>query len=283
MNRILGLVLLWSIANILLVSQAAISPMPMTPRTQRIAQRAVSREFQISGALIAQLLNNATQGTVAHFHNLGPRKGDSWHQARASSIQLPSILGNLKQTFDIPEVTKVLSCGSLCPSLGTAKFYVNNFDLEDISVTYLQPEFRLRLAFESDGPEVKTYIVGPLQWLNDRAVPNVEINKARLDIFLRPMAVNGGLTYEVSRSNFTADIKATGACSLAGQDICASLFNYRNFLVAQIETKSRQLLNDGTLRNRVNALLQPQLSRLGIKSVQSVKANGDQLVLTVSR
>jgi hypothetical protein len=107
----------------------------------------------------------------------------------------------------------------------------------------------------------------------------VNINNARMDVFLRPIAENGRLSYTITNVDFNADIQATGACNVFGIDICNPLFGYKNTVVSLVETQVRNRLNDPSLRDRVSTAVQPVLNQFGIRQITQVTVSGNDLVI----
>lgn len=249
---------------------------PQPPQPPLLPQRQV----RVAAPLIAAIVEAAASGSQIHLNNHGPQRGSSWHQANDSSLRLSAPLGGREQRFNLPEAVKDLDCGLLCPDLGDAKFYINDMNLQQIQVGWQNPSFQLSLLFESSGREIKGYHTGALTSLGDNGIPDVQIDNARLDVWFRPVAVSGRLTYQVIKTDFTANIAATGGCNVFRIDICDPLFDYKDQIVSQVKTRVLNQLNDPVLRDRVAASLQPRLSELGVGSVTSVQVDGNDLVLT---
>lgn len=253
-------------------------PIPEQPLPPQPPQ-APQREVRISAPLIAALVEATAQGTQMHLNNHGPRRGNSWQVANDSYVRLPSILGGGEYRFNIPEAVKDLDCGWACPDLGDAKFYVNDLNLDRVQVGWQNPTFKLSLFFEGNGREVKGYHTGSLKSLGDNGMPDLQINNARLDVYLRPVARNGRLSYSVVKTDFNADMQATGGCKVLGFDICDFLFDYKDKLAAQVKNQVLTRLNDPALRDRVADAIQPELQRQRIGQVTRVKTSGNDLII----
>ncbi|MBW4420876.1 MAG: hypothetical protein KME13_16840 [Myxacorys californica WJT36-NPBG1] len=236
------------------------------------------QDVRVPVQLITALVNNAVQGTQLHLNNFGPKQGKSWHKPNDSFVRLPQALGGNQFPFNVPEGVKDLDCGFFCPDAGDAKFYVQDWNLSTPQVGWQSPTFKLSLLMESAGREIKGFHTGAVS-LGDNGVPDVEINNARMDVFLRPIAANGRLSYTVTRVDFNANIQATGACRIFGVDICNPLFGYKNTIVSLVETQVRTRLNDPTLQGRVANAVQPVLNQFGIRQITKVSVSGDDLVI----
>ncbi|MGB7417426.1 MAG: hypothetical protein WA902_24730 [Thermosynechococcaceae cyanobacterium] len=245
---------------------------PEPPQPPQPAQR----EVRVPATLLASLANVAVSGSQLHLNNHGPRNGNSWHVANDSYLRLSPTLGNGTYAFNISEVVKDLDCGIFCPDLGDAKLYVSDFNLQSTQVTWQGSAFKLSLLFESNGREIKGHNTGRLN-----LVPDVEINNARLDVFLQPIALNGRLAYRVIKTDFQANIHATGGCSIPGfGKICDWITNYKDRIVSEVKGQVLNRLNDPSLRDRISTLLQPELAKVGITSVTRVRVEGDELVIS---
>lgn len=235
------------------------------------------REVRVSAPLLAGLAGAAVSGSQLHLNNYGLRHGNSWHVPNDAYIRLSNALGGGEYRFNIPEAVKDLDCGVLCPDLGDAKIYVNDFNLASTQVQWQRSAFKVSLLFESNGREIKGHNTGRLN-----LVPDVEINNAKLDVYLRPSIMNRRLSYTVVNTDFQANIQATGGCSIPGfGKICDWMFGYKDRIVSEVKGQVLSRLNDPSLRNRVADVIQPELSRLGISAVTSVRSEGDDLVLTI--
>jgi hypothetical protein len=236
------------------------------------------QDVRIPTQLIVTLLNNALPGTQLHLNNFGSKHGKSWHKPNDSFVKLPPAFGGSQFNFNLPEGRKDLDCGILCPDLGDAKFYVQDWNLSNAQVGWQNSAFKLSLAMESSGREIKSFHTGRVT-LGDNGIPDVNINNARMDVFLRPIAENGRLSYTITNVDFNADIQATGACNVFGIDICNPLFGYKNTVVSLVETQVRNRLNDPSLRDRVSTAVQPVLNQFGIRQITQVTVSGNDLVI----
>lgn len=237
------------------------------------------QDVRVPTSLIVAVINNVLPGTQLHLNNFGPKHGKSWHKPNDSFVKLPTALGGMQFGFNVPEGVKDLDCGLLCPDAGDAKFYVQDWNLSSAQVGWQSPTFKLSLSMESNGREIKGFHTGSLTSLGDNGVPDVEINNARMDVFLRPIASQGRLTYTVTKVDFNASVQATGACNIFGIDICNPLFGYKNTIVSLVEAQVRTRLNDSTLRDRVANAVQPVLNQFGIRQITKVSVSGDNLVI----
>ncbi|NDJ18202.1 hypothetical protein [Myxacorys almedinensis] len=237
------------------------------------------QDVRVPAQLIVPLVNNAIRGTQLHLNNFGPKRGKSWHKPNDSFVRLPQTLGGNEFRFNVPEGVKDLDCGFFCPDMGDAKFYVQDWNLNSLQVGWQRPTFKLSLLMESAGREIKGFHTGALASLGDNGVPDVEINNARMDVFLRPIASNGRLSYAVTQVGFNANIQATGACNIFGVDICNPLFGYKNTIVSLVETQVRARLNDPALQSRVANAVQPVLNQFGIRQITKVSVSGDDLII----
>lgn len=247
-----------------------------SPPRLRAQRQVVVSTMRISGELLRGLvnaLNNAAMGTQIHMNNYG---------ADDSYILLSERLGGSELRFSFPTEVLDLDCGFLCPDLGDATFYVQDLNLESIQLEWQSPNLKLSLFFESNGREIKGFHSGSIASFGDNGIPDVEIDNARLDVYLEVVASNGRLTYTVANTAFNANIQATGPCNAFGVDICQGLFHYKDRVVSEIENNVRNRLNDQTTHDRVDNVIYPILDSLRLSSINiiDVYASGDALVIS---
>lgn len=254
------------------------NPRPTPTPTPTPQPEPPGTEVSLPATLISTLVNNAVQGSQLHLNNFGPKHGNSWHKPNDSYIRLSQPLGGTEHRFNLPEKTVDLDCGTFCPDLGTGRFYVQDWNLQTVQVAWQRPQFKLSLLFESNGREIKGFHTGSVS-LGDNGLPDANIDNARLDVLIKPVVLNGRLTYQVVSTDFNANIQATGACNVFGIDICKRFFDYKGELTSQVESQVRSRLNDPALRDRIGTVIQPVLTQFGIGTVTKVSVNGDNLVI----
>jgi hypothetical protein len=232
-----------------------------------------AKEMNVPAPLLSAIANKLVQGSQLRLNNLGPKRGKSWHKANDSYLRLPAQFGGGEFRFDLPEKTINL--------VGTAHFYVNDWNLERTEITWQRSHFRLSLFLESEGREIKGFHTGFIS-LRDGGIPDAEINQARLDIDIKPVVEKGRLSYWVTATNFNASIQATGACKILGFDLCNTLFKYRKELTSQVAAQVQNQLNDPSVRDRVTEALQPALAQLGIGTITELSLNEENWVIRYS-
>lgn len=222
---------------------------------------------------VAGQVNAQIQDTQLHLNNLN---------GNTSFLRLPSTFGGGQYPFTIPKKVVDLDCGWICPDLGNANFYVNDWNLNQTQLSWQSPNFVLSLSFESSGREIKGYHTGAVD-LGDDAIPDVNIDNARLDVKIQPILVNGLISYKVVDATLNGTIQATSVCNVFGVDVCNSLFDYKDMIRSTVDTQIRNRLNDPELRQQIDAIVQPQLAQMGVPrfgtiTTSSVRADGNNLV-----
>ncbi|KST62434.1 hypothetical protein [Mastigocoleus testarum] len=229
---------------------------------------------RIRTGIITQLIENLFKGTKIYLHNLGPKKGKSWHQKNSSYIQLSKTLGGRKQNFDIPESTVKAR------AYGTLRYYVDNIKLSRLNVKKENDAFKLSLFFESNGTELKGYHTARFVDFGDRGAPDIEMDNMRLDVYLKPAKDNfGRLSYDSIDVKFDANIQAGGVCNIRGTDICNRMFKYKKRIASAIESNLRAQLNNQRTRERLAASLYSQLKKFGIGRITGVNFQRNNLVI----
>jgi hypothetical protein len=235
-----------------------------------------TKVLKLPATLVAAVLNGAVQGTGLHLDNYGPRHGQSFQLDNGSALSW----GGITYPFSLPEIQYDVDCGLPCPDFGQARFYVNDFDLSSIAVGWVSPLFRATLAFESAGREVKGWLTdAPFGGPFDIAMPDVNIDNARLAIALKPIAEGGRLSYSVSSVALSASIQATGACNLGPIDPCDFFGDYKARIKSEIENRVRAKLSDPSVRAFAAAALDTFLTGQGMPTVNRVFIEGDTIVL----
>ena len=234
----------------------------------------LSQITRIRTNIITQLIENVFKGSKIYLHNLGSKKGKSWHQKNASYIQLSKTLGGKKQKFDIPESTV------RARAYGTLRYYVDNIKLSRLNVTKEKNTFKLSLFFESNGTELKGFHTGRFVDFGDRGAPDIQMNNMRLDVYLKPVKDNlGRLSYDDIDVKFDAQIQAGGVCNIKGTDICNRMFKYKKRIASTIESNLRAQLNNQRTRKRLSDSLNSQLRKFGIGRITGVSFQKNNLVI----
>ena len=249
------------------------------PKNKNYQLKQLGRQVPIPAKIIASAVEYAANGSKISLNNYGNRYGKSWHKANDSYIQTASVLGSDTQRFDIPELIKDLDCGRWCPDMGDGKFYINDWNANNVSVKWQNPYFKISLLFESNGREIKGFHTGSFKTLGDGGMPDVNIDNARLDIYVKPVATNGGLSYRVMNTDFKADIQATGTCRVSRVDVCNTVFDYKNQIVSEVQNKVTALLNNQSMRVSVAEVIQPVFNNIGANNITKVSTSGDFLVV----
>jgi hypothetical protein len=246
------------------------------PRTGvNFAYRGPSKVLRLSAPLVAGVLNSTVQGTQLHLDNYGPLHGQSHQQDNASFLRW----GGVTYPFTLPEIQYDLDCGTFCPDIGQARFYVDDMNMTSIAVGWLRPSFRGTLAFESNGPEVKGWFTDATTGIeSDSLMPDVNIDNARLAVALTPIAEGGRLSYRVASVSLSANIQATGPCGFIW-DVCNFFTSYKAKIKSEIENGVRTKLSDPSVRAFAAAALDTFLTARGMPTVNRVFIEGDTLVL----
>jgi hypothetical protein len=222
---------------------------------------------RVPGALIRAAIEGAFRGTSLRLDNYGPRHGNSWHQANASRLALGPALGGATRTFTIPEARK-----------GPFRYYVNDVNLAGLAAGFAGDRLKLNFRFEKRGTEIKGRCGGGVfdgcVAGSDSTAPDVQWEgDASLDLLLRPVALDGSLSYDRATVRLNGRFQAGGACRAI--DVCNLVAHYKERIRESVEGPANAILTSADIRRRVAAALRPVLDRVGIGEVRFVRIDGD--------
>jgi hypothetical protein len=215
---------------------------------------------------LASQLNLVVGGTKMKLNNQG---------SQSSFIE---VAGN-RVNFAIPKVTIDIDCGTLCPDLGDAHFYVNDVNLRTADLDFDGPYFTLAFQFEDSGREIKGYH----NRLGDNGAPDFQLDRAKLALSAVPKLTNsGGLTFSFFAPKLTADIESTGGCNVAGIDLCNKILGTDRKIQKGVEKAALDALNGSTVQAALSAALRQYLRFLGIEgTLINVRMDGGDVLLSI--
>jgi hypothetical protein len=224
-------------------------------------------------AYVATQVSPLIQDTKLYLNN---------HNGNSSYIKLPAILGGTQQGFTLPPKVVDLDCGWLCPDLGDAYFYVNDWGSTQTQLRWQSPYFVMSISMESAGREIKGYHSGYVS-LGDDAIPDAHIDNAKIDVMIQPTLVNGKISYRIASSTMTGNIQATSVCNVFGIDVCDFFLGYKDMVRSTIEQQVQTRLSNPLLRQRLDAIVQPKLAQMGVPqfgniTTDQVRAEGGDLL-----
>jgi hypothetical protein len=225
---------------------------------------------RIPMSLLAGLVQNAFDGTQVRINNYNPatqrtRENDSF-------VRLSDALGGTERRFNIgPAVT------------GPRKYYINDINLADIRVLPAGDELRVAMVFESNGME----LIGSCGQDGFDAgcvagAPDVQARIA-VDIFFtldRYYSRAAPISLSFSRVRVVPNVnaQADGLC-LAVDFLCSAINDYRTLIRNIVESNFVNVLDTPAMRDQVAVALLPTLSDLNIGTLNSVRIEGNNLVL----
>jgi hypothetical protein len=253
-----------------------------------------SRAFRVFRSIT---INNATLQAVVAALALGQTQIHLDNGNNASSVDFSAAmaaLGASDTTFTIPEMRASVPEGtriaaSILLPFGAfperVKYYVNDIDSNDVSLSIAGGRLVLRIAFESRGPEVK----GELKYCDlgvfgacvtdhwsDGLAPDVQVNNAVVTVRFTPSESNGRLTFSPATTEFNANFQIGGDWE---DWLVNEVTNYRNQVRPQIEARLNAALNTAAVRTAVGSAFMNALSGLGVTRVNSVSASGGNITI----
>ena len=226
--------------------------------------------------LLTSLLQNNFKGTKIRLNNYGPKHGNSWYKGNSSYVQLSSALGGKKQKFSIPAINTI-----------PYRYYVNNVNLQSISVDHANNKLRIRFKFEGKGTEIKGRCKSGNLIKNiacaagsDSSAPDVQMNGAVASVYLKPKVYGdkSTITYGDININFKAKIQAQGICKIGG-DICNAVSNYKSKIRKGIKNAMRTNPDNNKVRKAVANALRSLIKSQGIKNIINVVIYNGNLII----
>ena len=228
-----------------------------------------ARETRIPLIDVAREVLSVFIDTKIHMNNYGPRRGDSWHMANDSWVDLPKALLGIRFPFNIPEGRD-----------GPRRYYIQDMTtLPKLSLgTYggeSSPAVSIAFPFESDGTELKGRCPGDnvTCWVgSDSGAPDFQINNARITaIFPIKPGGSAGITYDQVRLSFAAAIDGQGLGEFYEGEA-------RTKIIQAIQPLSALFTNSPAI-NAVTQRWRILLDSRGVGHVYYVRGSGANLVI----
>lgn len=245
--------------------------------------------------ILTTALSQQINDLEIHLNNYNAGGRDSWHQGYASYIRWPS--AGRFHSFNIPEISKKLEFGKATGEIvggvaagplgaiagkaiggetidpTTVLFYINDLNLpprppSERTVTVENGQFKIRLAFEGNGTEIKGRCRGNCPFGSDDSVPDATFEPV-IEVWLTPVRASLGpqyghtITYGAVRvSAANSRVQINGVCNIG--DICNAIYNYRDKAKQEIEDRILKELDSDAIRDKVARAVRSVLSSGGI-------------------
>jgi hypothetical protein len=206
---------------------------------------------------VAAALQKTLGDTAIHLHNHGPFKDGSYYAANASSIKVPTKVTGIpgqRTRFSVPEEQREF--------LGRRyAYYIDHVRSTGFFVTSSDDTFTFSITLASPGPALIGTCVrlrapaAPCANLSEQNLPSVEWRDARIDIVLKPIVENRGVTMDVQSVTIGGVFDVGKACEfpLFGTRLCAALNRLSDRLRARVATQVKTILNSDDVRREVAA------------------------------
>jgi hypothetical protein len=209
--QVIKLISISTITSLFLLSHNSptIAQTPQTPENPIDESVNKTSETSIPPSIWQGFLNGLFSQTQVRLNNYTKKKINGRHfLANDSSIGLR----NLKYPFNIPEQKR-----------DRYRYYVNDIKSSSIKASNEGELLKITILMENQGREflgdcIDNFFCGLFP------APEVEMNNTEIDIYLKPVVVNGALTYKDVRVKFHGNIQAQG--------ICNGLFSFVCYLAA---------------------------------------------------
>jgi hypothetical protein len=220
---------------------------PYTGRFAFTAAASGSMRRHISLQRVLPQLNTLLQSARLRLHN---------YHSQQSFVQLAGVqLG-----IQINPAVVDIDCGTLCPDLGDALFYLNQIDLTSASMQQVGTSLRMSMGFEDGAREIK----GIHSSLGDDGVPDFDMRQISLLIDGRVVVNQGGLSLYFSNPKFNAQIDSTGGCHIAGIDLCNKIFGTDRKIQTGVEASAMSALNSAAVQAGLKLAFQRMLQSEGV-------------------
>ncbi len=205
-------------------------------------------ELVLKGDLIAKQIQGSLAGTKGELHADridpdGKRHPGSW-------VQLGPALKDRRFEFSLPDKTVDLGYA------GSITYRVNDVRLNTIAMVSAPSEFVLSATFLSDGVAIK----GAHNTLGESVVPGIKLDNIRLAIHLKPEVLDGKVSYDEPRVEFTANVDNTfiPRFTVMGYtvDVMDGLTHYRHDLCASVQRQIQLALDDPARKAALGAKIQ---------------------------
>lgn len=250
--------------------------------TQDFNYRVGMQEVRIDGNTIAGILNDQFSGLRIHVNTLAPRftRPNSRYLADDAFIQLPSIMGGTRIPLNIDEVV-----------FGAFRYYFNDWNLASLIVRPVDNRFRMRLAFESVGSEVKGFCWDGLCLpQGDDGAPDGDIDNLIVDVFFTPIRFNigRGTGGDISIGNIEVNIQGhLSGKGIAGPVIALMEGSLQDIIFPQVERAIRDIMQQRTFKENVARGIRSSLDSAGatfflghIEDVMSVRMERGTVIIS---
>lgn len=228
--------------------------------TQDFTYSIAMQEVRIDSGIVASLLTDKFRGLRIHLNSHAPNftRPNSRYLANDAYVDLPGALGGGRIPIEIKEIVS-----------GAFRYYVNNLNLDALSIQAQGERFLMRLTFESDGNEIKGYCWdGVCLPLGDDGAPDGNIDKLIVDVYFKPIRYNigRGTGGDISIGDVEVKIDA----KLSGNGIAAPVIAViENKIKSEVFPKLEKIMRD-TIQQRtlLNDIAQAIRSTLNSRAAE---------------
>jgi hypothetical protein len=219
-SKVIKLISISTITSLCLLSHNSptIAQTPQNPIDESVNK---TSETSIPPSIWQGFLNGLFSQTQVRLNNYTKKKINDRHfLANDSSIGLR----NLKYPFNIPEQKR-----------DRYRYYVNDIKSSSIKASNEGELLKITILMENQGREflgdcIDNFFCGLFP------APEVEMNNTEIDIYLKPVVVNGALTYKDVRVKFHGNIQAQGICNGLFSFVCSlAAGDYRGSIKNSVE------------------------------------------------
>jgi len=231
-------------------------------------------------SLVRGLLNDMLQGTSININNYPAdfvsfdtgspvlRAVDLWYGD--SRIRLPEAAGGYQTQFNMPVF-----------SMDPFTYYVNHIDLEQLEVIATSTGLKIRLTFETSGPELikechDNFFCGFAGDINMDLVVDVDFTLVRYTL---PGAGAPGISIGDIEVSAIHNARMDGVCRNPDFDICNAITHYKSQMQEAIEDNVKAALDNRQVKSSIYRALRPTLDAFRIGDVNSVTVSGQNFVI----
>jgi hypothetical protein len=227
----LSLISISALSSLYLLSYASptIAESPETSQnSQNTIEESVNKTIEtlIPSSIWQGFLNGLFSQTQVRLNNYTKKKINGRHfLANDSSIGLR----NLKYPFNIPEQKR-----------DRYRYYINDVKSSSIRASNEGELLKITVFMENEGREflgdcIDNFFCGLFP------APEVEMNNTEINIYLKPVVINGALTYQDVKVKFQGNIQAQGICNGLFSFICSlAAGDYRGSIKKTVEQEMQK-------------------------------------------
>lgn len=154
-------------------------------------------------------------------------------------------------------------------------YFLNDIQSNLTRVASIKSKIVLKIEFESDKAEIKGKCPG-CKIGNDKRAPDLQWKNPMLLVWLKPVAYNNMLTFDVEKVDMMGNLDMNGPMDKF-MPVISDFFE--KMIREKVEKQIKQTLNRPDIKNMLSLALKPEVDRLRLGRVVSVDDSKDNIYL----